>query len=112
MNLFFVLNDIADEKKVAAFLSIVGSKMYSLLRSLVAPSLPQEKSYEELLAVLKKHFEPKPLVITERFHFHCRTQAVGESISEYMAELRRLTTHCQFITYLDEALRDRLVCGL
>ena len=29
-----------------------------------------------------------------------------------MAELRRLTTHCQFGAYLDEALRDRLVCGL
>ena len=29
-----------------------------------------------------------------------------------MAELRKLTIHCQFRGYLDEALRDRLVCGL
>lgn len=29
-----------------------------------------------------------------------------------MAELRRLSTHCKFGAFLDEALRDRLVCGL
>ena len=31
---------------------------------------------------------------------------------EYVAELRRLATHCEFGAYLDEALRDRFVCGL
>ena len=30
----------------------------------------------------------------------------------YVAELRRLATHCAFEAYLEEALRDRLVCGL
>ena len=74
---------------------MIGSKYYSLLRSLVAPDRPSDKSYDDLVAVLKKHFEPKPIVIAERFHFHHRAQAIGETISEYMAELRKLTTHCQ-----------------
>ena len=51
-------------------------------------------------------------MIAQRFHFHCRDQAVGESIAEYVAELRRLSTHCEFGAFLNEALRDRLVCGL
>ena len=46
--------------------------------------------------------------IAERFHFHRRNQATGESI----AELRRLATHYKFGGYLSEALRDMLVCGL
>ena len=62
--------------------------------------------------VLKAHFEPKHIVIAERFHFHRRAQAKGESISDYLAELRRLSTHCEFGAYLKEALRDRLMCGL
>ena len=75
-------------------------------------ALPQEKSFADLVETLKRHFEPKPVVIAERFHFHRRSQAVGESIADYLAELRRLSTHCAFGDYLDEALRDRLVCGL
>ena len=33
-------------------------------------------------------------------------------MTEFMAQLRRLATHCQFGAFLEEALRDRLVCGL
>ena len=33
-------------------------------------------------------------------------------MTEFMAQLRRLVTHCQFGAFLEEALRDRLVCGL
>ena len=40
---------------------------------------------------------------------------MGESIAKYVAELRRLTTHCKFentVDYLEESLRDHFVCGL
>ena len=33
-------------------------------------------------------------------------------MAEYIAGLRRLTRHCEFGAYLDDALRDRFVCGL
>ena len=33
-------------------------------------------------------------------------------MTDYLAELRRLTAHCEFGDHLSEALRDRLVCGL
>ena len=52
------------------------------------------------------------MINAERIRFHRRDQASGKSIVEYLAELRRLATHCQFREYLDEALRDRFVCGL
>ena len=58
------------------------------------------------------HYEPMPLVIMERFHLYRHNQAPGKCISDYVAEVRRLTTHCRFGTYLNEALRDRLVCGI
>ena len=38
--------------------------------------------------------------------------AVGETIAEYEAELRRLATHCEFDAHPSQALRDRLVCRL
>ena len=49
------------------------------------------------------------MVIAEHYR---REQTIGESVADYEAELRRLATHCDFGEYLDQALRDRLVCGL
>ena len=112
VQLFFVANSIAEEKQVVVLLSAVGAKTYALLRDLLAPTKPQEKTIAELSSTLTRHYEPKPIVITKHFHFHRRNQASGESVAEYVVELRRLATHCQFGEYLDEALRDRLVCGM
>ena len=109
---YFDANEVKEDKQVPVLLSVVGSKVYALLRSLAAPKLPKELPFQELEALLKAHFSPKPLTIAERFHFHRRGQAVGESIAEYLAELRRLATHCEFADFLDQALRDPLVCGL
>ena len=42
-----------------------------------------------------------------------RGQGPTETIAEYVAELRRLASRCEFgVEYRDDALRDRLVCGL
>ena len=66
-NVYVTANDFADEKKVAVLLTVIGPKIFTLLCSLTMPELPQDKSFEELEAVLKALFQPKPLVIAERF---------------------------------------------
>lgn len=112
VELFFTANDIAEGKRVSIFLSSVGGKTYSLLRDLLAPDKPSSKSLEALFTALKAHYQPQPIVIAERFYFHKRNQAANESIADYIAALRQLATHCVFNNFLDDALRDRLVCGL
>ena len=39
-------------------------------------------------------------------------QLPSETVSKYVAELRKLSEHCKFEAFLDDALRDRFVCGL
>ena len=48
----------------------------------------------------------------ERYRFHTFVQADNTSISNFAAQLQRLATTCNFGTHLNEALRDRFVCGL
>ena len=52
------------------------------------------------------------MVIAEKFYFYKRVQAVGESIVEFDAALRKLAIQCEFGAALEESLRDRFVCGL
>ncbi|XP_024154359.1 uncharacterized protein K02A2.6, partial [Oryzias melastigma] len=109
---FVNANGIADAKKVPVLLSVLGPKTYGLLRSLIAPVKPGDMTYKDITDVLRNHFAPKPLVIAERFRFHKRNQEEGESVSQYVAVLKRVSEHCEFGAYLEDALRDRFVCGL
>ena len=112
VELYFAANNIADDKQTSVLLTVIGTKNYGIIKSLVAPVQPKDKTYTELEAVLKAHFQPKPLLIAERFRFYQRNQAAGESVLDYVAELRRLAISCDFGEFLDQALRDRFVCGL
>ena len=105
-------DDIAEDKQLPVFLSVIGVKNFALLCNLMLPKKPLPKTIAQVIEVLEKHFEPKPLVTAERFHFHRRNQLSTESVAEYVAELQRLSTHCDFGNHLNNALRDHPVCGL
>ena len=109
---FLDANSIKEEKKVATLLTLIGGPTYQLLRNLVAPDDPKGKSFDALTKALKTHFSPAPLAIAERYRFHKRDQAPGETVIAYVAELRRMARFCEFGGNLDTTLRDRLVCGL
>ena len=88
VQIFFDANGIKEDKeKVPVFLNAVGAQTYALLRDLLSPEKPAAKTFAELQKALTDHFEPKPLVIAERFYFHQRTQGTNESVLEYVAEL-------------------------
>lgn len=109
---YFTANGVEDAKKVAVFLNAIGRETYNLLRNLLAPKKLAEQGLDELQKALKDHYEPQTVVVAERFHFYQRQQAAGESISDYVAELRKLAIHCDFKDNLDDALRDKFICGL
>ena len=109
---YFDANAIDDDKKVATVLTLLGPQTYKLLADLLSPAKPKSKPLADLEKVLSDHFAPKPLEIAERYRFHKRDQQPGESVSSYVAELRRLARQCNFGDNLGTTLRDRFVCGL
>ena len=110
---FFVANGISDPaKQRAVLLSACGGGTYQLIRSLVFPAKPTERSFSEIVKLVHDHLLPAPSSIVQRFKFFCRSQQDSESVSQFVAELRKLSELCEFGDTLDVMLRDRLVCGL
>ena len=107
-----IVNSVEDDKKVAYLLSGLGAKAYTVLKNLVAPQAPKERSMNRIKELLVNNFKPKPPVIAERYAFHKRDQCVGETVSDFLIELRRLAQTCSFGNFLEEALKDRLICSL
>ena len=108
--LFVTVNGISADKRAPTLLLVLGINHYSLIQGLVSPQKPEDESYKDLTVLLMKHFDPELVIIfAERFQFYQRSQGSGESVSEYLANLRKLAAHCKFSTFLPETLRDRLV---
>ena len=94
-------------------MTVCGGKIYKLMRDLLSPALPKDKKYTELIELVKKHTSPEPSVIVERFKFNSCVRESKESVADYEARLRNLTTHCKYSAeILTEMLRDRFVCGI
>ena len=61
LDLYFVANNIEDaERKRSILLTACGAESYKTLRNLLQPEKPTGKSYQELVALLEKHYHPTP----------------------------------------------------
>ncbi|XP_043238896.1 uncharacterized protein K02A2.6-like isoform X2 [Amphibalanus amphitrite] len=110
---FFVANEIEEDvKKRAILLSNVGARTYGVLRSLLSPVRPDEVSYDHIVNVLREHFHPRPSVTVARFRFFSCSRSINEPVQDYIARLKQLSRDCQFGSFLEEMIRDRLVCGI
>ena len=86
-----------------------GPTAYKLLRSLVSPQKPGDKTYRELVDIMKKHHNPTP---SEMVESNSRCRKSEESIAQYVAALRSLAEFCNFEDSLSKMLKDRLVIGV
>ena len=113
---FFEANGIVGDanaaKRRSTFLSVIGPAPYKLIRSLLSPELPGDKTFEELAQTLSSHYSPTPSEVIQRFRFNSRCRQAGESVAAYVADLRRLAEFCNFGTTLNKMIRDRLVSGM
>ena len=67
---------------------------------------------DEINDALKGHYDPVKNIIYELYLFNSRCQKSGESINDYVHALKALASNCEFGTFLNDMLRDRLVVGL
>lgn len=109
---YFKANDVKDETRAPILLTLIGPKPYAVLRNLVSPKTVDSLDFDAIVKQLKSHYSPKKLLISERFKFYKRDQLPSESISNYVIQLKQLASQCNFNSFLEEALRDRFVCGI
>ena len=73
-------------------------------------------SFEDVKAALRQHFEEKRNFLAARLDFFRTVQQEGQSITDFLAELRNKAKECDFeeqccVKCQDNSLRDRLAMG-
>ena len=110
---YFNANDISDTvKQKSILLSVVGAETYKLIHNLTVPNLPETKTYEELVELVKYYLCPQPNIIVQRCLFNSRTRQPEESVATFVNELRGIASKCEYGLQLNDNLRDRLVAGV
>ena len=99
-------------KKRATLLTLCGKETYYTIRNLVAPRKPSGVDYEEIVQLVKQHFNLKPIVTVQRFKFNTHIRAEDESVAKDVEELRHIAIHYDYGDSLKDMLRDRLICGI
>ena len=79
---YFAANDVRNaEKQRAILLSSVGSSIYQLMKSLLAPTKPSEKKFDELVRLVQDHYQPPPSESVQRYRFNIHSRKQGVSIA-------------------------------
>ncbi|UYV79029.1 K02A2.6-like [Cordylochernes scorpioides] len=76
------------------------------------PGLMKDQPYDTIIQRIKLYLVPKKKVIPQRCRFLKRNQQEGESISEYLRELKLLAINCNFGDMLGTMMRDRFVAEI
>ncbi|KAF2889187.1 hypothetical protein ILUMI_16986 [Ignelater luminosus] len=104
--------EVPKEKQVAMFLILTGEEAYNALKDLVDSVFPSTKTYKDLMGVLSNHYYPKKLVVTERYKSYGARQDPSEDVKSFAAKLKKLSKFYKLGNLLNDALRDKFVCGL
>lgn len=91
---------------------MIGDAGYELMVNLCSPKKPKDCDYDDVVKLMKDYLQPNPSFLAERYKFRQCRQADGQSIASFVAELKRLSRHCEFENTLDDNMRDQFVCGI
>ncbi len=97
--------EFSAERKRALLIHCLGTEGQRIYNTLPLTA----DTYNGSLQALKQFFSPKLNVVSERYRFRQRGQAVGESTDHYVAALRELVRTCAFGDMEHEMVRDQIV---
>lgn len=109
---YFSFNDIADNKRRPLLLLAIDVYTHKTLQQLCHPQRPKDKTYEEIVALLKDHFVGRKSVFRERVKFYTERQHSNDSVAEWFARIKTLSVDCKFGEQVNSIVLDRFVSGL
>ena len=99
----------SNETKSAILLHVAGPEALEIYNTFAWGADADKKKIMEKFAA---YCTPRKNVTWDRHVFNSRTQQPGETIDQYVTDLRSKAKPCEFGTLTDSLIRDRIVCGV
>lgn len=108
------ISDLKKEKEevqVSALLYYMGPRADDIMKTFQL-SEEDSKKFDKVLEKFEDHYKGKTNVVFERATFGRRNQREGESIDEFVTDLHKLSSSCEYEGLRESLIRDRLVLGV
>lgn len=96
-----------DARKKATLLHLIGLESQEIFDTLN----PADDTYQSALQAFIDHFSVQKNIPFERSKFHSCKQKQGESIEQFVTNLRKLASTCDYGTETDNQIRDQVIAA-
>lgn len=111
-------NDASDDVKIALMMTVLGDEGIKIYNTI--PNQADKQSFNKVEAYFQENCIPKRNVTVEAFKFNNMKQREGQTIDNFITEIRNQAANCNFTCskgtckaeYVDRMIRDKLVIGV
>ena len=98
--------------QAAAFLHVAGSEALEVYNTFSWPTADDKNKVDKIMEKFDQYCNPRKNVTWERHKFNTRNQQPGETIDQYVIDLKTKAQTCEFAELKDGLIRDRIICGI
>ena len=100
-----------DKQKSCLLLHVIGEDALEIYNNFTFTA-GDEYKLDKILEKFQAYCTPKKNVTYERHRFFTCNQKQGETIDQYVTELRSRSKSCEFGDLTESLIKDRIVCGI
>ena len=93
---YFALHRIKYDRKSALLINLLDENSYTVIRDSCSPIKPIEKSYEELCAIMARHYTKTRSIHKERQRFDSLRRYPNEKVNDWYLRIKNTSKHCNF----------------
>ena len=98
--------------QAATFLHVAGPEALEVYNTFTWDEDNDKSKVDKISEKFDQYCNPRKNITWERHKFNTRNQQPGESVDQYVTDLKTKTQTCEFAQLKDSLIRDRIVCGI
>ena len=106
------LSEKNDKVQAATLLHVAGIKALEVFNTFTWEREGDEDKVDKILEKFQFYCKPRKNITWDRHVFNTRNQQLGETIDQYVTDLRTKARSCEFGKLRDSLIRDRIICGI
>ena len=102
----------SDAVKTSRLLTAIGSKARDIYYTFTFDAEGDNMKLKKVIEKFDEYMSPKKNITYMRFRFFSYNQVDGQSVDEYVTELKSRSEHCEFGELKNSLIKDKIVLGV